>query len=298
MLMKPYIVFQFCNLCNGTVVDCLDLFLWCHKHGIDINFGIILGNNSDESIVRDLLYTLYVERYHGYISEEYYNKLNNTCINIMRTVDIAKDASKIVVFDYNTLKLFADVMPSIKACFISNIVYELNALEFDEFSKKMKNTVFFGERPYWIMCNTYYRQKYLLDGLKMCYHPVYDRKPLIVCPGLSENEFWDNMQSGRWKYIINKDALSPYLYRGGSTYIPNLINTISEIFYFKSPIVHDKKPRLMLEAQYLGIHVEYYTDESAKGDGSTLRYMNGLAKEIVSRTYTYNDDVIKYILNA
>ena len=293
---NTYILFEYKGLVNGSMLDCIDLFLWCHRHDININLGIVSEKYNEFIKYVELLYH---ERYNEYLKESYFDDILHSNIHHMRCVDIPKLVRKCIIFDLTTWrnnKIFLKMVD--KVCMVSNFLpFDFSNGEdgfFSMLSEFENNPLILYESAYGFLGNMKYRQKYLLDGLKSCYNPEKLRTPIIICPNVEEDDFWKYMYSGLWKNTrYNRNAFD-YVYRCNSSYIPNLINRINEVMYFESPNIYDRKPRIMLEAQYLGIPISYHISIKNSSDGSTMRYFN-MKNELDDRIYTYEDILIKWI---
>lgn len=289
----PHILFEYSFL-NGSFIDCLELYLWCRKHGIDIRLSFLANMHTTYSSALDCVRIMYNDRYPEYFTKNLIeNDISNETISIISPAKVPSLGS-IIVFDYNTLSKISEYKLNNLAVVSNVLPSEKSLLE----SLKCDNSKIFYEKPYRFVGNTEYRQKYLLDELKTHYMNSKEKKQtLIVCQGLNRNEFFEEHRKGIWSESRYDFTTFEFMYRGkGNSYISDMICRTKEILYFRSPVLYDRKPRILLEGMYLGIPIHYYDLKNCSiGDGSSLRW-SFRSYDTNDRLYTMHDEVIKWIL--
>lgn len=290
---KTVILFEPHMKLNGSLLDCLDLHLWCMRHGIDTTLGVLADDDEIFIDCIENLITMYSERYCHYVKE---------LDNVVRVKSFqVPTIGKAVIFDYTTFFSAQYLLKHVPTLFVSNIL---------ESEKEMTGKLLLAygfmdslrtlnEFAYSMVGKEKYRQKYLLDVLKReleMKKKFNDSHTLIVCPGMEWESLKVALSEGKWgKDIPNLDVIENPFLRNGITneYIPDMLFNAESVIYFQSPLVYDRKPRVLLEALYLGIPTEYYALENYKGDGSTMRWINETDREF--RLYTYEDSLIRFI---
>ena len=268
--MRKTILFNFHGLVNGSLLDCLDLFVYCKSSSIDIDFCFIesCGEDTFLSYVRNL----FLERnYQKYCDISILGKIR--CIN---KIDIFY-YNKIIIFDYTTLLENLEFFKKSEVIFISNLLSTEIDNKFILNRKKYTNIKVWGEEKY-----TFYREyEYIQKMLLPCVDEYRDNT-LIVCPGLEINELHLLLTRKNIEYN------SFYLIRTKSSY-NQLWGNFNKLIYIQSPRVYDRKPRLLYECKCLNIPVTYHRYND-KIDGSYYRYCDTKKRE-----YTESDDLIGWI---
>ena len=279
---------------NGSLLDCLDLHLWCMKHGIETTLGILADSDEIFTDCIENLITMFSERYCYYVSD----------LNFIKRVKSYQvpTIGKAIIFDYTTFFSVEKLLKHIPTVFISNILEsEKSKVENWMLARKsMDSLITLNEIGYSMVGSEKYRQKYLLDALKRnMEYPTYpSQKPhtLVVCPGMDIETLKSSIENGLWgEYVPDLDILNNLKLRNGIVdYIPNMLQYAESVIYFQSPLVYDRKPRVLLESLYLGIPTEYYALKNYYGDGSTMRWVTDSDREC--RLYTFDDKVIRFII--
>jgi hypothetical protein len=115
---------------------------------------------------------------------------------------------------------------------------------------------------------------------------------LIIHRNLSDIEFIKLLNKNIWNgsFIPLNNAIDKI----DSNYNKNFLGNISEIYYFQSPKIYDRKPRILLEAKILNIPIHFYTLKDIKVDGAIIRY-NNIENDIIDREYSFSDKLIVWI---
>ena len=299
-MKKTYILFEAHSEYNSSLVDCLDLLLWSKKHSIDIGIAIVKRTENVDDLKHvhnniDILDMLYHTRYCGYLSEQFSNKMFEDDIIVIDKAMIPAYIKNAVIFDYITFLSCKDHLKNTKVFFVSNML----ETDVEEDFTIPDNVICAGTHLYDFIINKTYRQKYMLNALKQCYHQEKNRKTLVICPGYSIEDIQNGFKSNIWgsaRYDFNS---FDYVLRNISSVISGIYNGIKEVIYFQSPVEYDRNPRTILEAKFLGIPVEYHfirdTNIRVKNDGSAIRALN-IHYELEDREYSFDDDLIKWII--
>ena len=267
--MKTTILFESRGLINGSLLDCLDLFVYCSMKNIPISFSLIDTNGNANETLR-ILRLLYKERNY----DEYYSS------NILDTINIVSKVSllmldRVIFFDYMSLKNSYTFLKNTPIVCVSNLLKN----EDNQFLNTIGyNVSFWGEELYGFHTTIEYKPKLLLPKTK-----ERGTIPLVICPGMSEDEIEKN--HALWGDII---LPKEYIFRGRSSYNA-LWGNFNEVIYLQSPRVYDRKPRIIYEARECGIPVVYHRCLK-KEDGSTHRYF-----DVTNRDYTESDELIGWI---
>lgn len=287
------ILYEAHGLFNGSLVDCLDLLIWCLRHNIDIEFRIIFNDESDWKNTMSFIDHLYKTRYKNYIFESFLLQKIHKCSK----VNFVKDLNKAIIFDYTTLFSLKSFLSNTNTVYVSNLLVEdLEAHNIKSIEDLHCNKIFY-EKHYNFIGTDEYRQKYLFKPLKINYQPSDTRYSLIICPGVDKNKLYKNINQGLYGNIDYNFNSFYHFYRNKSSLNKELYNEVAEVIYFQSPCVYDRKPRILMEAKYLNIPIQYYSLKNGhKPDGSVYRYLfNNF--DINDREYSFNDELIKWIMN-
>lgn len=286
------ILYEAHGLLNGSLIDCLDLLLWCLKHNIDIELRII---SNDESIIKttmNYIDHLYETRYKNYIFKSILLQKIYNC----NKVTFTRSLTKAVIFDYMTVFSIKNFLSNIKTIYISNLLSKDLEIHGIKTIKEINCNKILFERHYNFIGTEEYRQKYLFKPLKTNYHPENERYSLVICPGIEKNNLYDNIKNKLYGDIDYDFKSFHYFYRSKSTINKELYNEISEVIYFQSPYIYDRKPRILMESYYLDIPIKYYVIlKNYEPDGSTYRYYSNKL-DTDDREYSFNDKLIKWIL--
>lgn len=269
--MKPVILFESRGLINGTLLDCLDLFVYCSMIKVPVSFSLIDTNGRAKETLKTL-YLLYKER--GY--NNYYPQSILDDITIIKKIDLFYIQSAIF-FDYMSLKNTYSFLRNTKIVCVSNLLKDEDPILLNSLKD---NVSFWGEQSYGFHINEEYVPKMLIPISKM------GSLPLVVCPGVDDLRY--AITSGVWgKFSLPEE----YIFRGRSSY-NSLWGRFNEVIYLQSPTVYDRKPRIMYEARKCNIPVSYIHCLGQKIDGSTHRYLDRK-----NRDYIESDRLVEWIRN-
>ena len=253
---------------TGTLLDCLDLYVYCRMNDISLHLSLLNLNNKALEIIR-ILHSLYDER--GY--DNYFSKKILNDIKVVTKVDILS-MRKVVFFDYASLKECIPFLKSSSVIFVSNLLMNEDVSLIH--SLKRINIKTIVESKYNFFVEEEYRQKILV--------PIVDERKenaLVVCPCISFEDIPTYHQVTLPENV---------LFRNGSTY-NNLWGNFDRLIYLQSPVVYDRKPRILYECYKCNIPIEYHRYED-KIDGSFFRY-----GDYEDREYTKDDYLIEWIKN-
>lgn len=264
------IIFNYHGLINGSLLDCLDLFIFCKSCNIPIEFGIITSFNFNEIII--YIQNLFLERNY----QEYYNI---SCVREIKNIDKLDVVryKKIIIFDYTTLLENLHFLKNSKVVFISNLLSTEINNDFFINRRSYPNLNVWGEERYSFYVEIPYIQKMLLPNISK-----NKNNTLLVCPGISNEDL---------KFLINKNNINfsnDFLLRCSSSYV-KLWGNFNKLLYIQSPVLYDRKPRIIYECKKLNIPIHYYRYHD-KIDGSYYRYY-----ENVDREYTEDDKLVRWI---
>lgn len=268
--MRKTVLFNFHGLVNGSLLDCLDLFVYCKSSSIDMDFCYIelSGENTFLSHVRNLFLERGYQKYCDIFILDEIRRINK--LDILRY-------DKIVIFDYTTLLENLDFFKKSEVVFISNLLSTEIDNKFILNRKKYSNVKVWGEEKYSFYREYEYVQKMLLPRVNH-----YQENMLIVCPGVETDELHSLLKRRHIEYNPS------YLTRTKSSY-NRLWGNFNKLIYIQSPRVYDRKPRLLYECTSLNIPVTYHRYDD-KIDGSYYRY-----RDTKQREYTESDDLIGWI---
>lgn len=286
------ILYEAHGLLNGSLVDCLDLLIWCLRHNIDIEFRIISNDESDWKNTMNFIDHLYETRYKNYIFESFLLQKIYNCTKI----SFVKNLDKAIIFDYTTLFSLKSFLSNINTVYVSNLLMkDLESHNIKNIEDLHCNKIFY-EKYYNFIGTEKYRQKYLIKPLKINYCPSNTRYSLIICPGVDKIKLHENIKEGMYGKIDYNFNAFYHFYRNKSSINKELYNEVAEVIYFQSPCVYDRKPRILMEAYYLNIPIRYYAIiKNYEPDGSVYRYYSNKF-DTDDREYSFNDKLIKWIL--
>lgn len=268
--MKTTILFESRGLINGSLLDCLDLFVYCSMNDIPISFSLIDTNGMAQDTLKTIK-LLYKERSY----DEYYSSKILDIINIVSKVSLLK-VQRAVFFDYVSLKNSYTFLKNSDIICVSNL---LKTEDITFLNNVGHNVSFWGESSYGFHTTFEYKPKLLLPKTK-----ERGVLPLVVCPGMSEKEIENNTH-------LWGDILLPkeYIFRGRSSY-NSLWGNFNKVIYLQSPTVYDRKPRIIYEARECNISLSYHRCNDRNEDGSTHRY-----NDKTKREYTESDKLVEWI---
>lgn len=263
------IIYDCHGLVNGSLLDCLDLYVYCRSVNIPLVF--ILMNDKNVKNTLQCIRRLFYERHY----EEYVNPCIIDEIKIYNRLDLIL-IHKVVVFDYSTFNYIAPFIKKGNVIFVSNVL----KTELSLIVNNLKDNVsLWGEDSYNFYTQVSYTQKLLLPMIKEC-----KTVPLIVCPGLLEEEMLRSL-------YLWKDFTLPkkYLYRNYNSYTP-LWSNFDRLIYLQSPKLYDRKPRIIYECRAYKMPVSYHRCSLRDVDGSTIRYNDSSKRE-----YLETDVLVEYL---
>ena len=268
--MKTTILFESRGLINGTLLDCLDLFVYCNMKNISVSFSLIDTNGMTQDTLKTIK-LLYKERSY----DEYHSSKILDTINIVSKVSLLK-VQRAVFFDYVSLKNSYTFLKNADVICVSNLQKNEDIAFLNNIGS---NISFWGESLYGFYTTFEYIPKLLLPRTKK-----RGVLPLVVCPGMSEKEIENNI------HLWNNISLpKEYIFRGKSSY-NSLWGNFNEVIYLQSPTVYDRKPRIIYEARECKIPLSYYRCLDRNADGSTYRYNDNKKRE-----YTESDELVRWI---
>ncbi len=270
--MSTNILFESRGLINGTLLDCLDLFVYCSMRDIPITFSLIDTNGMAQETLKTIK-LLYKERSY----DDYYSSKILDTINIVSKVSLLK-VQRAVFFDYVSLKNSYTFLKNANIVCVSNLQKNEDIAFLNNIGS---NVSFWGEKSYGFHTTFEYIPKLLLPKTK-----ERGCLPLVVCPGMSEKEIENNTHL--WGGI---SLPKEYIFRGKSSY-NSLWSNFNEVIYLQSPTVYDRKPRIIYEARECDIPLSYHRCLDRNEDGSTHRY-----NDKTKREYTESDRLVEWIQN-
>ena len=288
---RTYIVFQSHGHCNGSLLDCLDLYMWCIKHGLDVGLCLV-EDQRDVKCRKALQYIkdLYEDRYSSYITMDTWTKKFNG-IKVSNVTFIPTFIKRAIIFDYTNLQ----------SCFtffkmIEGVAYVSNLLKTqDQSLLSLPNMTVFHEEMFKLVGTIPYRQKYLFQQLKQSVKREDNQRSLLTFRQMTLKDVEEGMKANLWGDVRYDFSSFNYFYKSQMSYFKNFLGTASEIIYFQSTKFYDRKPRIFLEARVLNIPFYYHPLKERTVDGSLIRWEN-YEGDLDDREYTFDDKLIQWII--
>lgn len=307
--MDAAIVFRYYGYLNGSLLDCFECYLYCRILGLPVGFIILDDSGTHQGL--KLLRKIYEERFSTRLPDlKWEDGVHFVPGPKALFFEASLECKRLVVFDYVTASILQPWLSGLPPClFISN------SLHSDAY-QPVGFTEVWCERPEDMVGTRKYNMKFLFD-----YYPSKEHRnpiaPLMCCPGVYQKQWYEVYQKGWYfapdsieaKYVLASMtgcAQRVYYKSSSKDVYNNLLSHMSELLYFQSPYVYDRKPRIFVEAFFYDVKTCYFPlapvivdsirgQISTRKDGSNHRYEDLQAHGLNNRLYVENDNLILWI---